>query len=135
MAGMFAASVAKFADMSERRVEATFKAATQDLLEDANTPEGQGGRMRVDTGFLRNSLAASLNGIPVGPSEQGEAQGDPEAIALVLAGFDLGDTIVAGWTANYARPREVLDGFMESAVQKWQFYVDKAAADAARRIK
>ena len=38
--------------------------STQDLVDEAQTPVAKGGKMRVDTGFLRASGQMSLNGLP-----------------------------------------------------------------------
>lgn len=112
---------------------AVAQTATQSVIEDAQTLTTKGGRMRIDTGFLRGSGQASLNGWPNGPSRQEDGIGRYDA-DLVIAGAHLGDIIHFGWTANYARHREELDGFMGIAVSRWQLYVRKAITEAKARF-
>lgn len=119
----------------EGRATAIFRTAVQRTLEDAQTPVAQGGRLRVDTGFLRGSLAASPDGMPSGPSRPEEGIGDPQSAYLVLTKIEAGDTIWAGWTSGYARPREARDGFLEGAVQRWPQRVAEATGEAKRRIR
>lgn len=101
------------------------------------TAPGKGGRMRVDTGFLRASGQMSFNGMPTGP-----LRGDPEqryewdgkSFELQLAGLEIGMIVYFGWTAAYAAAREARDGFMAGAAQKWQSFVDKRAAELRNRL-
>nr|WP_249405671.1 hypothetical protein [Stenotrophomonas sp. CFBP 13718] len=120
---------------------AIFRESAQAVMEDASTPEGEGGKMPVATGFLRNSAVASTAGPPDG------AGGDP---SLVFSGVELGQSVWAGWTASYALRMEhgfygedslgrvyaqSGKGFMRSAAQNWDFIVDKVAKDVKERIK
>lgn len=145
----FSASVNDWARKASGRMEMVFKESVQRTLSDAQTPVAQGGRMPVDTSFLRNSLAASLDGMPSGPSRPGEGSGDPAEVGLVIARARLGGTIWAGWTAAYARRIEygftgpdalgrVYNqsgvGFLETAAQKWPSTVNAVVAEARRRI-
>lgn len=122
----FTAQIKAFADRTQEKIEAVVKQSAQEVFSIAQTPKAQGGRMPVDTGFLRNSLIASLNGSTVG--------GGADAYVLAVAGAELGDTIFAGWTANYARFMEYgtsktpANFFMLSAAQQWQAIVAKNAA-------
>lgn len=122
----FTAQIKAFADRTQEKIEAVVKQAAQEVFSIAQTPKAQGGRMPVDTGFLRNSLIATLNGSTVG--------GGADAYVLAVAGAELGDTIFAGWTANYARFMEYgtsktpANFFMLSAAQQWQAIVAKNAA-------
>lgn len=96
------------------------------LIQGPPIAAGEGGRMRVDTGFLRASGQASLNGMPQGPT-----RGDPDktypydtgSVILAIGTLQLGATFYFGWTAAYARIREAYDGFLEAAVQKWPIFV------------
>ena len=108
---------------------AVVQTATQSVIEDAQTLTTKGGRMRIDTGFLRGSGQASLNGWPIGPSRPEDGIGEHDS-DLVIAGAKLGDAVHFGWTANYARHREELDGFMSLAVARWQVYVRQAIVAA-----
>lgn len=133
----FAASVGAFVAQSEQRMDAVFRESVQRTIEEAQTPVGKGGKMRVDTGFLRNSGAASLSGMPSGlsrPRGKGD-KGEPQDVDAVIAGAPRGATIWFGWTANYARPREYVDGFLRSAAQNWQKTVETVAAELKARIK
>lgn len=142
-------TVEDFIRTSEKRMRRLAQQSIQDVINDAQLAVGKGGRMRVDTGFLRASGQASLNGMPTGP-----VRGDKEAtkhqyddgnkpldpsVTLTLGdgadGFQLGATIYFGWTANYARIREAYDGFLEGAVQKWQQFVAKNTEEIRQRIK
>lgn len=101
---------------------------------------GEGGRMRVDTGFLRASGQLSFNGMPTGPSRKPEDAGpgsfkwDGAELNTKLATAEIGATIYWGWTANYAKYREAYDGFMHAALQNWQKTVDAVVAEAKRRF-
>jgi hypothetical protein len=95
MAQSFEAQVTAFVAKTKQRVEAVFKASAQEVFSIAQTPVAQGGAMPVDTGFLRNSLVAGLNG--------STAMSGPDSYVVAIAGATLGDTIEGGWTASYAR--------------------------------
>lgn len=123
--------VDKFIINTEERMLAVARQSISAVIEDAQVPVAKGGRMRVKTGFLRSSGLAELNTVPVGPT-----RGDPDGrynwtadkLNLVLARMKLGDVFYFGWTANYARTREVFDAFLETAVQKWQTHVNNAVS-------
>jgi hypothetical protein len=121
----FTAQIKAFADKSREKIETVVKQSAQEVFSIAQTPKAQGGRMPVDTGFLRNSLIAELNGGTVG--------GGADAYVLAVAGADLGDTIFAGWTAQYARFMEYGTSkaagnfYMLNAAQQWQAIVARNA--------
>ena len=81
--------------------------------------------MPVDTGFLRGSLIAQLNGSTVSKGS--------DAYTMAVAGMNLGDAVFAGWTANYARHMEYGTSktpgnfYMLSAAQQWQAIVARNA--------
>lgn len=89
--------------------------------------------MRVDTGFLRASMLATLSTMPpINPNSRPSKDAQPnsyrydaEAVNLIIAKADIKDTISIGFTAAYARPREYHDGFVRLAAQNWQTIVDK----------
>ena len=152
----FGDQVNKFARKYEARLRTIARISVQDTISIAQEPGippnaamgamssggvlgGSGGRMRVDTGFLRASIQAALHTMPRGPSvNEGthggkkkypvgkQAAGEP--VAAVLLRWDpLTPTpIFVGWTANYARYREAHDGFLRGAVEKWDQTVKKA---------
>jgi len=137
------ATVKKFIGKSERRLEAITKQSVQDLIEQVQLPTGKGGRMRIDTGFLRASGQASLNGMPTGPSRPvsseptfyNDGSGEvPDTVVLTIARFKMGGRIWFGWTANYAKHREAHDAFLRLGVQNWQSIVDKNVQLMKQRI-
>lgn len=118
--------VSRWASKAKARTVAGLRLATQTLVEEANRPVSQGGKMPVDTGFLRGSLAASFTDIPMpyGPP--------PE---LLIAQFSAGDVLFLGWTARYARHVEAKFFFMRSAAQRWTQFVVAAAREARAKIR
>lgn len=88
--------------------------------------------MRIDTGFLRASIQAALGTLPSGPTrgQKGVSYPNPlpaagEAVAATLLRWDPMTEVpfFVGWTANYARIREVRDGFLRTATGKWDIIV------------
>ena len=139
MAQNFVATVEEWAKKSQARMLAIAQTAIQAVIDDAQTPVAKGGRMRIDTGFLRASGQASLNGFPSGPTKSTSAlknayNWDEQNVTLVLLQLAPGDSFFWGWTAEYAKYREAKDAFMDLAVQRWQEYVNSATAEAKRRI-
>lgn len=88
------------------------------------------GKVPVDTGLLINSVQINING---GMVAKGANKMPPDIVAG-LVGMDLGDTIEAAFTAEYARHVEYgtssMGGrfFVRQAVADWQGHVDRAAA-------
>jgi len=142
MAENFQAQVDAIILKTDKRMLALQREAIQRTVDIAQTPVAKGGRMRVDTGFLRASGQGSLTGMPTGPM-----RGDPNAtpgqydngskssVVLVLAQMQLGAIFFFGWTANYAKYREVKDGFLEAAAQRWPQTVREVIAEIKARIK
>lgn len=122
----FSAQVGRHIARYKDRMEAVFKEATQATIREAQTPVSQGGRMPVDTGFLRNSLVSGLNG--------STSLTGADSYVLIIAQAGITDTIEAGWVANYAKWVEFGSQgrtgrfFMRGAAQKWPEFVRKAAA-------
>lgn len=121
----FANQVSQHIAKYERRINAVYRSSVQDVAELANVPRANGGRMPVDTGFLRASIRAAINATP-GSSSDG--------VAGALARWQIGDSTTVGWSANYARFMEYRYGFMRGAAEKWSSIVDKNAAEAKRRL-
>ena len=126
----FTAQVEAWANKTERQMSAIVKTAVQWTIADMQTPKAKGGNMPVDTGFLRNSLVTTLGGgTPAGA-------GSADSYILAIANYTLGDTITAGYTANYARYQEygargrTGNAFRARAVRKWQANVARAAKQA-----
>ena len=132
MAKSFSAQVDDWIAKSERLSMAVLQQATQAVINEANTPVAKGGRMRVDTGFLRNSLKANIGSMPSGESSEGDDWDDSEVV-LTLTRLQPGQVFYAGWTANYAEYREHYDGFLRLAAQKWQARVSTAARQLRQR--
>lgn len=141
----FSATVAAFAEKIPGAVEAVFKEAVHDVSEEMLKPTGAGGRMRVDTGFLRASALASTTAMPTinrnsGPVEGSSYPFDFGQIEAVILGADVNDTIYVGFTAGYAVYREfgangqAPDAFVRGAAQQWQGIVDRKVGELKRRL-
>tara|TARA_R110000851_G_scaffold309804_1_gene469366 strand:- start:185 stop:550 length:366 start_codon:yes stop_codon:yes gene_type:complete len=119
-------------------MEAVIKESVQELAEDVVKPVAKGGRMRVDTGFLRNSLHAAINSIPSGESVAPEGYNktdfDMQPVILAINKLKAGDRLVLGFTAAHAKPREARDFFVRHSVQDWPQLVDKAIKKVSRAI-
>lgn len=140
----FTAQVSQWAAKSENRVRAVFRESAQRVVSDMQTPRGEGGRMRVDTGFLRASLQASLSGMPQTDANSKPTKGATYSwqetdVSLVILGADLGDTIYVGYTAAYAAAREygargqAPDAFVRTAAAKWPQHVQAVIQEARAR--
>lgn len=136
--GNFAASVKGWSEKAKRHADLIWKQSAQDVAEIAQQDVGSGGRMRVDTGFLRASIRSSLTTPdpiradfrPVDGAAAGSYTPGGEVTATI-AGAELGDTIYVTWTASYAGAREAYDGFVAAAAQEWQ----RVVAENAARVK
>ena len=56
------AQVDEWVRKTERRMTMVFRESAQQLFSEAQRPAASGGSMPIDTGFLRNSFVAGLNG-------------------------------------------------------------------------
>lgn len=138
MVEKFTATVDQWVQKSAKRMRAIHNQSVQDVIDDAQTTTAKGGRMHVDTGFLRASGQASLSGMPTGPIRGNAAdfyQTDAAAVELTLAAHRLGTPFFFGWTAVYARFREYKDGFLRLAAQKWPRFVSANVTKAKQRFK
>lgn len=135
----FGKEVQAIAEKVKQRNLAIFRATAQRVAEIASEPEASGGRMPVDTGFLRNSMAASISGMPGSASQP---------LPLVLLQAELGSSVFVGWTAAYAMRmeygfygedslgREYLQpgkAFLRGAVQQWTSIVNDVTIEARKR--
>lgn len=84
-----------WARATQERMNAVVRGSTQEVARIAQTPRAKGGRLPVDTGFLRNSFQSSLNG------STSLTGGD--SYVMVAASMEAGDVAEFGWTAVYAR--------------------------------
>ena len=139
----FKAEVDAWIAETEQRLVAVTRSAVGDLINEAQTPVGKGGKMPVDTGFLRSSGLSNINSLPAGPSQKvlttPLAYPSPDdytvtgKVTVDLARLTINDKFYFGWTAEYANAMEVRYGFVGSAVQNWQSHVTKRAEELMRR--
>jgi hypothetical protein len=126
---------------TEKRIDAVLKDAAQSVIAVAQTSKGNGGRMPVDIGNLRDSLQSSIAG---GASGEGA-----NSHILVAAGMKGGDLATFTWTAEYARRvnngfvgddklgrtyNQVGAHFVEGAVDQWPAIVRASIAKAKARV-
>jgi len=110
------------------------KQSAQEVVAKAQLHNKKGGRMRIDTGFLRASIVAGIGSMPTG-----QTKGEPDK-NYVYTGHGLAATLIrwnpateslfVGWTANYARAREATDGFMRGASEEWSGIVERVVKKA-----
>lgn len=140
MTRTFAADVSAIMKGYERDMLNVARQSIQEVVAIAQTPRAKGGRMPVDTSFLRNSLASGLNGTFGIP--------DPISYVFAIAGMKLGDVARFAWTAEYARRIELgfsgADslgrvyeqggaGFVSAAAANWQNIVSRNAIRVSSR--
>jgi len=145
----FATQIEDWVRRTEQRMTAVFRESTQETVEimqrvgpSKRNPQGAGGAMPVDFGFLRASLVVSLTGLPPmtrAPSEGRSYSYNEGGATLAIAGAEIGDTIYAGYSANYAAfveygtsntpPR----GFVRFAASQWVATVNRVTERAKER--
>lgn len=138
MSGNVGAAARHFERRARMRNLAIFRGSVEELARQSNVPIAQGGKMPVDTGFLRSSQGGSRIGMPYGPGK-GDRNTKYTApfsgpIELVTAQANLGETIWIGWTAMYARFMEARYGFMRSEAQNWPYIVQRITVEVNTRI-
>lgn len=116
----FSKRIGKFADKVEKRSVALARRSARDVANEANLPRAKGGRMPVDTGFLRASIRAALGDMPR------EGSG---SVTRVIAQWKFDKPLYIGWTANYAREQEYKNGFVRGAAEKWAQIVERNAKE------
>ena len=134
MTDKFLTQIDKFVVDTETKMLNVIRHSINAVVDDAQKTVEQGGKMRVDTGFLRNSGLSQIGSMPSGASKgdpKGKYMWTDNQLGINLNQMKAGDTFYFGWTANYAKYREVYDGFLDSAAQNWQAHVD----EAVRRLK
>lgn len=136
----FSAQIAAEVAQIKNGLEMVVRQSTQDLADEIDRPVAQGGNMPVDTGYLRNSRVMVLNGPPPAMTTKPKDYNNtsaPPAAELVLAGFEIGDTIGLYYTAAHGPAQEygargrAGRGFIRQGAQKWASFV---AANAARLL-
>jgi HK97 gp10 family phage protein len=124
----FGAQIDAMVKKTERNMTAVFRESAKRVIEEAQA------NVPVDTGALRSSLQLALNAPPQ-PAIRTTAPTTAPAISAVIAGANLGDTVVASYGMNYATyveygtskmaPRR----FVGRAVAKWQGIVNRVVAE------
>lgn len=132
MAKSFKSQIDKWTTLSQNRMEAVFRQSAQDLGIEVNNPKAKGGKLPVDTGFLRASFGAQVNGTPKG---SGTNDFNPQALIVAIQRAVLGDEITFGYSANYAKKQEAVNGFIRLNVQEWPQIVTKAVKKVKREYK
>lgn len=135
MSQSFEAQISAHVANYKNRLKAVVKNSAQHVFSVAQRPKAQGGNLPVLTGFLRGSFISGLNG--------STAMTGPDVYEMVISGYELGDSIFGGWTANYALRREhgfngydslgrayneTGDQFMNKAAAEWVPTVHREAA-------
>ena len=124
-------TIGEWVAKSQARLDAVWKTAAQDIAREVQTPRAKGGRLPLDTGFMRNSFAASINSTPSGNGDSAYSAGP---ISIVINRARIGDSVVFGWGANYAGIMEARYRFVGHAAQNWQQIVIKAAKKVKTRV-
>ena len=124
-------TIAEWVAKSEARLNAVWKTAAQDIVREIQTPRAKGGRMPVQTSFLRNSFSADINKTPSGNGNSAYTSGP---ISIVINRAKIGDTVVFGFAAQYAIFVEAKYSFVRHAAQNWQQIVIKAAQKVKTRV-
>lgn len=149
----FSAQVDAWVKEVKTRELAVFRESAQRVISDMQTPEGSGGRMPVDTGFLRASLQMTLNAPAMGTLQkplEGSGRLGAGQVDLRFDHAELGDTIYATYGAAYARRLEygfvgqdslgrtynqAGKAFVRSAAQKWGQIVAQVSTELKARVK
>lgn len=136
----FQADVDRIIVNTEKRMNLVMQQSLLNAINRMQVPVAKGGKMRVDTGFLRASGQASFNGLPTGPSrkpdgaKKGQFDWGSADTEARIGELKFGATFFWGWTANYAKYREAYDGFMYSVLQDWQNIVNNVVEEAKKRF-
>lgn len=138
----FSAQIEQFGKNAVAKATAVARQSAQDVRNEMIRDRGTGGRMRVDTGFLRRSLMESTSAMPrINPKAvPGEVANysAPPAVSLVIAGWEMGQPLYMGFTAAYAAYREYgtssqpPDAFVRTAAAQWRQIVSRNAAKVRR---
>lgn len=154
----FGTDVTKWVRATQARMETVFRESVQRVVTEMQTPVAMGGNMPVDTGFLRASLQMTKNAPaainPKARPADGKAYAyNPDSVALVIAGADIGDHLFASYTASYALPvhygwgaREATDGkparkaragrqWVTMAAQHWPAIVAAVCAETQSAVE
>ncbi|MFG1330199.1 HK97 gp10 family phage protein [Xanthobacter autotrophicus] len=148
----FSAQVDAWVKEVKTRELAVFRGSAQRVIAEMQTPAGDGGRMPVDTGFLRASLQMTLNAPATGPLQKplkGSGRLGTGQFDFRFDHAELGDMIYATYGAAYARRLEygfvgqdslgrtynqVGKAFVRSAAQKWGQIVAQVSTELKARV-
>jgi hypothetical protein len=136
----FSSAVSDWVRQTEQRMTAVFRESTQRIIEQMQM------RVPVDTGFARASIRVSTSEMPsILPEFKGQEDRaypyDGAAIALVIAGAEIGETIYVGYTAAYAvaleygHSKQAPAGFVRLAAQNWPQIVAEVSSEAQARVQ
>jgi hypothetical protein len=128
----FQAQIDDWVKTSEARMSAVVKTSAQKMGEEVTKPIPQGGRLPVDTGYLRASFSASVNSIPSGA---GGTKFAMSPIVLAIAKLKIGDRLIMGFGASYAKYMEARYAFVRSSVQNWPQYVKHSVSEVKRQYR
>ena len=142
----FSAQIDAWVRETKERQTAVFRESSQRITEEILLPVAKGGHMRVETGFLRASLSASLDGAlpqlaarPESAVEASRASGAPSIqfdsspVTLTISNADIGDKITFAFAANYARHVENRFAMVRLGAQRWPQAVEEVAREAKGR--
>lgn len=118
-----------------KRLEVIPRLAAHDVVIDVRKPIREGGNMPVLRGNLRNSLEASVSGMPSAnyQPDASELLSDPmNNVTSTIGSLKLGQKLSLGFRAAYGPVQELKHGFVRLTELKWQQFVDRAAALAER---
>lgn len=119
------ARLGNWADKIKGRIDDVVRETAQRTVSIAQTTVSEGGRMPVQTGFLRNSITAG-------------GQSGQLGYVLAIQSFRVGTTLEVRWGAEYAlavehgsngRPGRL---FMNSAADQWQQTFREVVREVAR---
>lgn len=123
----FSAAIDKWIDKTEKRVTNVLREAALLVDHTVSLPVAGGGNLPVVTGNLRRSRAASTIGPPAILWKEKTFSGSDEAIASVIKGAAVGQTVWIGFQAPYAGKAEDKHGFVRLTAQRWPQLVEQAA--------
>lgn len=126
----FSRDIQRITEQYRKRLNYVAKKATNDVIDAARLSRFDGGRMPIDTSNLQKSMVASTTGIPSGPSDGNESRTGDDVIATLVRWQPGVTPFWAGFTANYSRAMEAQYGFVRGATERWEEFVDRAAAEA-----
>lgn len=141
----FTAEVDQWVRETQQRMDAVLRMSIQRTITAMQVPQGKGGNLPVDTGFLRNSLNVTT-GSPV-PATQSNPYASPNSVnwstssvTATISGLHIGTTLYATYAANYALHVEygangrAGTAFVRTAAAKWPQIVNQAAAELRQRV-